>query len=101
LEVEQVIVSTDKALVTGHQVVSSHLASWLLLLLPAPHDPAAAAVAVKPPPAWMEVQRLPVLHQIVHATHVLLPSLKTGRVPTTIQLRFGRNDAGLLAWLVN
>lgn len=92
------IVSTDKALVTGHQVVNSRLAPWLLLLLPAPFEPEAAAAALKPPQAWLQVQRLPVLHQIVQAANVMLPSLKTGRVPTTIQLRFGRNDAGLCSF---
>ncbi|KAF6263801.1 hypothetical protein COO60DRAFT_1624502 [Scenedesmus sp. NREL 46B-D3] len=74
LEVSEVLIGPDKALVTGHQVVSSRVA----------HALAAAAQRVMgllPP-------------NVSHTAGELLPSFKEARVPTTIQLRFGKSDAG-------
>lgn len=74
LDISDVLVGPDKALVTGHQVVSSRVAAAL----------AAAAgrlLGLLPP-------------NMSHAAGELLPGFTEARVATTIQLRFGKNDAG-------
>jgi hypothetical protein len=74
LEVTDVLIGPDKGLVTGHQIVSSRVA----------HALTAAA---------QQLLGL-LLPHMSHAAGELLPSLKEARVPTTIQLRFGKSDAG-------
>jgi hypothetical protein len=74
-----VLIGPDKALVTGHQIVSSRVAHALAAT-------AQQLLGLLPP-------------HMSHAAGELLPSLKEGRVPTRIQLRFGKSDAGeCTAW---
>lgn len=66
--IDDIMVEPDKALVTGHQVVISRFAS-LPSLLPLPH-------------------------KLQHMAAEYLPQFTTGKVPTAIQLRFGKSDMG-------
>eukprot|EP00879_Flechtneria_rotunda_P001077 GHRR01001217.1.p1 GENE.GHRR01001217.1~~GHRR01001217.1.p1 ORF type:complete len:294 (+),score=83.24 GHRR01001217.1:281-1162(+) len=68
LEVDEVMVSADKALVTGHQVAVSYVTTL--------------------------VPMFPLPHQLQHLAAEFLPSLKAGRIPTTVQMKFGKSDAG-------
>jgi len=61
-------------------VVDSRLAPWLLLLLPAPFEPGAAAASFKPPPGMdADTALAQSCTRMVHAAHLLLPSSKTGQ----------------------
>jgi hypothetical protein len=66
--IDDIMVQPDKALITGHQIVSSRFAS-LPALLPLPH-------------------------RLQQMAAEYLPQLKAGKVPTAIQLRFGKSDMG-------
>lgn len=70
-EVNEIMVGPDKAVVTGHQIVTSHLKSMT-----------------------DQVSMHSVPHQLQHLVTEFLPALTEARVPTTIQLRFGKSDAG-------
>lgn len=78
LEVDDVLMGPDKALATGHLVVMSH-ASTL----------AAAGVSA----VTATTAALPDAIKVVADT-VIPAGLKPGRVPITIQMRLGKNDAG-------
>eukprot|EP00878_Enallax_costatus_P001667 GHUV01001820.1.p1 GENE.GHUV01001820.1~~GHUV01001820.1.p1 ORF type:complete len:274 (+),score=94.51 GHUV01001820.1:470-1291(+) len=66
--IDNILVEPDKALVTGYQMVHSRLAAL---------------------PSY-----IPLPHQIQHQLAGYLPSLTAGKVPTAIQLRFGKSDMG-------